>query len=98
MRVGGGTGSQRWQETKQNEKQQLSQTYTLRTNARHTSRFTPEPSALSVAGPFQSVYLFRHFVECYLMDITLRVTIHAITFTSIASYLYNLYNFRMYVC
>jgi len=54
MRVGGGTGAQRWQETKQNEKQQLSQTYTLRTNARHTSRLTPEPPALSVAGPFAS--------------------------------------------
>jgi len=55
MRVGGGTGAhQRWQETKQNEKQQLSQTYTLRANARHTSRLTPEPTALSVAGPFAS--------------------------------------------
>lgn len=54
MRVGSGTGAQRWQETKQNEKQQLSQTYTLRANARHTSRLTPEPTALSVAGPFAS--------------------------------------------
>ncbi|XP_018046849.1 PREDICTED: protein outspread isoform X1 [Atta colombica] len=54
MRVGGGTGGQRWQETKQNEKQQLSQTYTLRANARHTSRFTPEPSALSVAELMRS--------------------------------------------
>ncbi|KYN36993.1 Protein outspread [Trachymyrmex septentrionalis] len=52
MRVG--TGDQRWQETKQNEKQQLSQTYTLRANARRTSRFTPEPSALSVAELMRS--------------------------------------------
>lgn len=54
MRVGSGTGTQRWQETKQNEKQHLSPAYTLRANARHTSRLTPEPPALSVAGPFAS--------------------------------------------
>ncbi|KAL6255893.1 hypothetical protein P5V15_013134 [Pogonomyrmex californicus] len=54
MRVGSGTGAQRWQETKQNEKQQLSQAYTLRANARHTSRLTPEPTALSVAELMRS--------------------------------------------
>lgn len=52
MRVGAG-GQQRWQETgKQNEKHQLQEAYTLRADARHASRLTPEPAALSVAGPF----------------------------------------------
>ncbi|XP_011881785.1 PREDICTED: uncharacterized protein LOC105569716 isoform X2 [Vollenhovia emeryi] len=54
MRVGSGTSVQRWQEAKQNEKQQLSQAYTLRANARHTSRLTPEPPALSVAELMRS--------------------------------------------
>lgn len=51
MRVGG--AGARWQESKQNEKQQqqqLPEAYTLRADARYTSRLTPEPSALSVAG------------------------------------------------
>jgi hypothetical protein len=53
MRVGGGVGGQRWQETnKQNEKHQLPEAYTLRTDTRHAFRLTPEPAALSVAGPF----------------------------------------------
>lgn len=61
MRVGSGTGAQRWQETKQNEKQQFSQAYILRANARHTSRLTPEPSALSVAGLSPSLNVSQAF-------------------------------------
>lgn len=49
MRVSG--AGARWQENRQNEKQQqLPEAYTLRADARHASRLTPEPSALAVAG------------------------------------------------
>jgi len=67
MRVGNGTGGQRWQESKQNEKQQqqqLPEAYTVRVDARHTSRFTPEPAALSVAGPF------AFFSCCRFLNVT----------------------------
>ncbi|EFN72300.1 Protein outspread [Camponotus floridanus] len=51
MRVGSGS----WQESKQNEKQQHQpETYTLRADARNTSRLTPEPAALSVAELMRS--------------------------------------------
>ena len=41
-----------WQENEQGEKQQRPEAYTIRTDARHSSRLTTEPTALSVAGLF----------------------------------------------
>ncbi|XP_046620410.1 protein outspread isoform X1 [Neodiprion virginianus] len=49
MRISSSSGDARWQESKQGQKQQHQETFTLRSNTRHPSRLTPEPTALSVA-------------------------------------------------
>ncbi|XP_046820645.1 protein outspread isoform X3 [Vespa crabro] len=55
MRING-TGSRK-QADKQSEKQQQSETYTLRTDTRHPSYLSPEPPALSVAELMRSPLL-----------------------------------------
>lgn len=76
MRVGSGS----WQESKQNEKQQQHpKAYTLRADARNTSRLTPEPAALSVAGPFCCSLLLRYpdrIVLFTLFAFTFIVSLH----------------------
>lgn len=82
MRVGSGS----WQESKQNEKQQHQpEAYTLRADARNTSRLTPEPAALSVAGPF--------FVASFYPN---RIVLFALLLLRL-SHLYILYAFCLLV-
>lgn len=53
MRVGG--AGTRWQDGKQSEKQRQPEAFGLRADDPRTSRLTPEPPALSVAGPFSFI-------------------------------------------